>query len=148
MHLVRLIYASRPAHELSMDQIDAILEASVRKNSSAGITGILCYEGGYFLQCLEGSRDAVNELYRTIVRDERHHDAMLLQFGPIGARDFGSWAMGFVSSLSHEQAQILRHSLNEVFNPFTMTGENAHALLLELSKTMPMIPGRIPAVRR
>ena len=59
--LVRLLYASR-AVDTQPDAIDGILAKSRQFNPSSGITGILCYGGGIFLQAIEGGRNAVSEL--------------------------------------------------------------------------------------
>ena len=59
--LVRLLYASR-AVDPSPDVIEDILAQSRQFNPSCGITGILCYGGGIFLQALEGGRMAVSDL--------------------------------------------------------------------------------------
>src|SRR5450830_398431 len=60
--LVRLLYASRVVDN-SPAAIDAILAQSRQHNPGSGITGVLCYGGGIFLQAIEGGRSAVNELY-------------------------------------------------------------------------------------
>ncbi|MFZ9322948.1 MAG: BLUF domain-containing protein, partial [Hylemonella sp.] len=63
--LVRLLYASR-AVDTSPASIETILSQSRQYNPIYGITGILCYGGGIFLQAIEGGRDAVSELYGQI----------------------------------------------------------------------------------
>jgi len=80
--LVRLLYASR-AIDTSPDAIDAILSQSRQYNPSSGITGILCYGGGIFLQAIEGGRTAISELYGHIQRDPRHKNVALLQYEEI-----------------------------------------------------------------
>ncbi|MBM3387082.1 MAG: BLUF domain-containing protein, partial [Betaproteobacteria bacterium] len=47
--LVRLLYASR-AVDPRQETIEAILAQSRQFNPSCGLTGILCYGGGIFLQ--------------------------------------------------------------------------------------------------
>ena len=51
--LVRLLYASR-AVDPSAEAIEAILTQSRHYNPTCGITGILCYGGGVFLQARNG----------------------------------------------------------------------------------------------
>jgi hypothetical protein len=53
--LVRLLYASR-AVDTSPGAIESILSQSREHNPASGITGILCYGGGIFLQAIEGGR--------------------------------------------------------------------------------------------
>jgi len=57
--LVRLLYASR-AIDTSAGAIEAILAQARQYNPTCGITGILCYGGGIFLQAIEGGRMAVS----------------------------------------------------------------------------------------
>jgi hypothetical protein len=51
--LVRLLYASRVV-DARPESIESILSQSRQFNPASGITGILCYGGGIFLQALEG----------------------------------------------------------------------------------------------
>ena len=68
--LVRLLYVSR-AVDTSPEAIEAILTQSRQHNPASGITGVLCYGGGIFLQAIEGGRSAVSDLYGHIQRDPR-----------------------------------------------------------------------------
>ena len=85
--LVRLLYASR-AVDTSADAIDAILSQSRQHNPSCGITGILCYGGGIFLQAIEGGRMPVSALYGHIQKDPRHKDVALLHYEEITERQW------------------------------------------------------------
>src|SRR5690606_19121596 len=51
--LVRLLYVSRAADN-SAKAIEGILEESRQHNTANGITGVLCYGAGIFLQAIEG----------------------------------------------------------------------------------------------
>jgi hypothetical protein len=73
------------------------LATSRTHNPACGITGILCYGAGIFLQAIEGGRGAVSELYNHISRDPRHKDVVLLDFEEISERRFGGWTMGQVN---------------------------------------------------
>ncbi len=55
-----------------------ILRKSKANNPALGITGVLCFSEGIFLQVLEGGRSAVNRLYNRIAADPRHTDVELL----------------------------------------------------------------------
>jgi hypothetical protein len=54
--LVRLMYASRAADSVNSDVLAAILKKSKSNNPPIGVTGVLCFSGGIFLQVLEGGR--------------------------------------------------------------------------------------------
>ena len=94
--LVRLIYASR-AVDPNEAVIEDILSQSRQFNPVSGITGILCYGGGIFLQALEGGRSCINDLYGHIQTDVRHKDVVLLHYEEITERRFGGWTMGQVN---------------------------------------------------
>ncbi|MBN2840596.1 MAG: BLUF domain-containing protein, partial [Coriobacteriia bacterium] len=96
MGLVRLTYASRLMPELGPSDLWDILKTAREHNSAAFITGMLCYDAGSFLQCLEGERDTVNALYRAIIADSRHSDVTLLEYGEIEHRIFSRWAMAYL----------------------------------------------------
>ena len=65
--------------DTSPQAIEAILAQSRQHNPVSGITGILCYGDGIFLQCIEGGRMQVSELFGSIQRDPRHKDVALLE---------------------------------------------------------------------
>ena len=54
--LVRLMYASRALPAVDQEELLAILKKSKVNNPKAGITGVLCFSEGIFIQVLEGGR--------------------------------------------------------------------------------------------
>lgn len=132
--LVRLLYASR-AIDISPDAIDAILSQSRQFNPSSGITGILCYGGGIFLQAIEGGRAAISELYGHIQRDARHKDVELLQYEEISERRFAGWTMGAVNVAKINASILLKYADKPELNPYTVSGKVSLALLEELMAT-------------
>ena len=82
--LVRLMYASRALPAVDQEALVAILRKSKANNPGTGITGVLCFSEGIFLQVLEGGRAAVNQLYNRIATDPRHNDVTLLCYEEIG----------------------------------------------------------------
>lgn len=136
--LVRLLYASR-ALDTSADAINAILAQSRQYNPTCGITGILCYGGGIFLQAIEGGRMPVNELYGHIQRDPRHKDVALLHYEEISERRFGGWTMGQVNLLKLNHAVLLKYSEKPELDPYSVSGKVSLALLEELMATAAII---------
>ena len=137
--LVRLLYASRPVAPLTTEVVDSILAQSRAHNPKLGITGILCYSHDLFLQVLEGSRDAVCELYNTIVRDERHDHVRILSYKEIAERRFGNWTMGHVDVTTVNPSLLLKYAELPVLNPFSCSGKASLALLDELLATAAVI---------
>jgi len=137
--LVRLLYASRPVAPLTTEVVDSILAQSRAHNPKLGITGILCYSHDLFLQVLEGSRDAVCEMYNTIVRDDRHTHVRILSFEEIAERRFGNWTMGHVDVTTINPSLLLKYAELPVLNPFTCPGQASMALLDEFLATAAVI---------
>ncbi|MCP5266805.1 MAG: BLUF domain-containing protein [Burkholderiaceae bacterium] len=144
--LVRLIYASSADSALTPADVDAIVSRSTRHNAQDGITGALCHDGHRFLQVLEGGRDEVNRLYAQIIRDSRHHDVVLLDYAEITARRFDGWTMGRVNLSKVNPSVLLKYGARASFEPQTMSGRVAIALLEELISTA-AIAGRTDAGR-
>jgi hypothetical protein len=132
--LVRLLYASR-AVDTSPEAIEAILTQSRHHNPECGITGILCYGGGIFLQALEGGRMAVSELFGHIQRDPRHKDVMLLHYEEISARRFAGWTMGQVNMSKINTSILLKYAEKAELDPYSVSGNVSLALLEELMAT-------------
>lgn len=132
--LVRLLYASR-AVDTSAGAIEAILAQSRQHNPVSGITGILCYGGGIFLQAIEGGRMAVSELYGHIQRDARHKDVALLHYEEISERRFSSWTMGTVNMSKLNHSILLKYSERAELDPYSVSGKVSFALLEDLMAT-------------
>jgi Sensors of blue-light using FAD len=105
-----LIYVSAARRPFDTAQLAAVLEQSRRNNAKVGVTGILLYEGGSFLQVLEGEREVVEALYQRVAGDDRHYRLQRLRARPIATRSFAAWTMGFVS-LDPKLALPQRHAL-------------------------------------
>ena len=137
--LVRLMYASRAVDPLDQDALVAILRKSKANNPTQGVTGVLCYSGGIFLQVLEGGRSAVNQLYTRIVSDPRHTRVELLSYEEIGERRFAGWAMGQVDMSRLNPALLLKYSESATLDPYAVSGAVSMALFQELMATASIV---------
>ena len=136
--LVRLLYASR-AIDTSPDAIEMILAQSRQHNPECGITGILCYGGGIFLQAIEGGRMPVSELYGHIQKDVRHKDVVLLHYEEISERRFGGWTLGQVNMSRINASILLKYAEKPELDPYSVSGKVSLALLEELMATASII---------
>jgi hypothetical protein len=97
--LHRLVYYSKnrisSVHHTD-GEIQSILSAARRNNSSCGITGALIFNSGIFAQVLEGELRAIETIFEKIQRDERHGEVQVLAFEKTPARTFPGWSMGYV----------------------------------------------------
>jgi hypothetical protein len=136
--LVRLLYASR-ALDSSAQSIEDILSKSRQYNPTCGITGILCYGGGIFLQAIEGGRMAVSDLFGHIQKDVRHKDVVLLHYEEILERRFGGWTMGQVNMSKINTNILLKYAEKPELDPYSVSGQVSLALLEELMATASII---------
>jgi hypothetical protein len=136
MLLTRLIYASRAADALTPADHEQILASSKRNNAKVGVTGVLAFGAREFLQCLEGSREAVNATYNRILSDPRHQDVQLIDCREIDQRWFGEWGMHGLPPSRLTRQRVLRYSDRELFTPTRMAAANVIALLADLASEM------------
>jgi hypothetical protein len=132
--LVRCLYASRAHKPVGDTVLDTILRQSRRKNPEQGITGMLCFANGIFVQVIEGGRAEVSRLLGTIFRDDRHTGLEVLSFEEIPERRFGNWTMGQVNMASVNPALLLKYSEKAELNPFSNRGGATLSLLLEIAE--------------
>ena len=71
------------------------MEQCRSKNARLGITGMLLYKDGNFMQVLEGEDSVVRQLAAEIELDRRHKNFTILTEEPIVQRQFGDWSMAF-----------------------------------------------------
>ena len=133
--LVRLMYASRAVPAVDQEELISILKKSKANNPKAGVTGVLCYSEGIFMQVLEGGRVAVNLLYNRIASDARHSDVVLLHYEEIAERRFAGWSMGQVNMARLNPALLLKYSECARLDPYSVSGKVSMALFEELVAT-------------
>ncbi len=94
-------------------QLDRILAAAHRRNLAAGITGMLMYYGGEFIQILEGPKQSIHQTFENHISKAAGHTAVnIVCRNEISNRSFGDWTMGFIGSAEIES--IIHFSLSGV----------------------------------
>ncbi|WP_022728487.1 BLUF domain-containing protein [Fodinicurvata sediminis] len=93
--LTLLLYVSSANNLMGEDHLVDILRTSRRNNRKRGITGMLLYVEGNFMQVLEGPKAEVSALKKTIGNDTRHHGMTEILNLPAEKRLFDNWSMGF-----------------------------------------------------
>jgi len=98
--LVEILYCSvSVAPHLSNVDLDHILVSARRRNLEEGITGMLLYYRGEFVQILEGRKKSVENVYeKFICPDPRHTSLNKVLENAIPYRSFSEWSMGFVGA--------------------------------------------------
>ena len=98
------VYASSATQPFSGEELRALLQQSRRNNAALGVSGMLLYKNGNFLQVLEGREATVRGLAVKIQRDPRHTDVTTLLEGFENEYQFPDWSMGF-QDLESEEAK-------------------------------------------
>ncbi|QTH63036.1 BLUF domain-containing protein [Psychrosphaera ytuae] len=93
VNLYQLLYKSYATRPLSVEEFaDLLVDARV-KNDSLGVTGILLYKNGVFIQLMEGEKRNIDTLYDVIKQDPRHTQLECLYYQPANERACKNWAM-------------------------------------------------------
>ena len=130
--LVRLMYVSRASDSVNQNELVAILKKSKATNVGIGVTGVLCFSAGIFLQVIEGGRSAVSALYNKIATDPRHHDVVLLSYEEVTERSFAGWSMGRANLARLNPSLVMKYSETALLNPYAVSGKMSMALFNEM----------------
>lgn len=97
MPIRRLLYTSasclEPTELTVEEQVGDIVQQAARRNKKAGITGLLVFVEGQFIQILEGESTAVEATFERICCDFRHAQVKLVDLVAVKERLFASWSM-------------------------------------------------------
>jgi hypothetical protein len=93
--VLSMAYLSSASYEHSDDDLANLLLHSRANNARNGLTGMLLFRDGQFLQILEGPEDAVRDRYARIAADPRHHGVHKLMDTAVTERQFPQWTMGY-----------------------------------------------------
>ncbi len=129
--LYSVLYCSHASPTMDEAGMAEIIETSRRNNPACGITGLLVYGGGMFLQWLEGPREPVTALMATLAADPRH-DAIVRLYAIEGVRErlFPDWDMEQV-----EPEDIRELLLDQLGMAGNVKHAEAISLLLQLLET-------------
>lgn len=139
-NLIQIIYISRSTFESTElvngiePNVARILMKSRTNNKERGLVGVLYFGDGCFFQCLEGEEEAVDRLYATLLKDERHKDLELLSRKPIEALSFSDWAMKYVP-LESKMMALLKANGHDSFNPYIFNQSMTDSVLQLLHST-------------
>jgi Sensors of blue-light using FAD len=128
--MLQIVYTSTANQEFSSADLERLLAGARRRNKTVGVTGMLVFHDGIFLQALEGEKRAVNEIFASIQGDARHYDLTVLHRGPgREQRVFGDWSVGFTDFTSATDLLKGVMRLNERLRIKDLDGPRAIELL-------------------
>jgi hypothetical protein len=96
MSLKSLTYTSLARLDLDAGDLEAIHRTAREVNALEGITGLLIFNGTHFLQIIEGSPEAIDDLVERLRRDPRHNGFEIRDERAIEQRSFPDWSMELV----------------------------------------------------
>ena len=103
MSINQLVYMSQATRKMSAEALADIQKTAKNNNQTMDVTGSLFYNGGWFLQVLEGPLDTLQALYNKIEKDPRHKNSRILYNEPAKFRTFTRWSMN-MTNLDDRQA--------------------------------------------
>jgi hypothetical protein len=92
-NLIRLTYVSTFYPFVTDDTISNLVAKAAEFNREHHITGVLAVEGARVCQILEGPTEAVDALFASIQRDDRHHTVVQIEHRVINKSSFEDWGM-------------------------------------------------------
>lgn len=95
IQLLTLSYRSVVHRPFGDDDWLSLVDTCVRRNRDLGVSGILLFDGTFFLQSLEGPMNEVSALFSRIRADGRHHDVIPFGVSRIAARRFDGFLSGY-----------------------------------------------------
>ena len=93
--MTSLTYVSSATHPFTNRELATLLAKCRESNSRNGITGMLLYKDGTFMQVLEGPPAIVKRRFMDIRLDHRHEGLITLTEQVIETRKFSDWSMAF-----------------------------------------------------
>ncbi len=96
MKLTSVTYTSLARLDLQTSDLEDIHRSARESNALEGITGLLVFNGTHFLQIIEGSETAIEELVERLRKDPRHTGFEVRDQRKVDARSFPDWSMELV----------------------------------------------------
>ena len=116
--MIQIAYISSATQPMSQPALLDLLQSCREHNADRGVTGMLFYCNGTFLQVLEGEERVIDELLDVIDQDPRHTGIQIIQRKAIQHREYSDWSMGFqrVSERDLQHIEGLRDFSEKDFN--------------------------------
>jgi Sensors of blue-light using FAD len=96
LRLKTLTYTSRARLDLQDADLAAIHDTARHLNALDGISGLLLFDGARFLQIVEGTEDAIDNLVERLRMDSRHSAFEVRDERYLEQRSFPDWSMEMI----------------------------------------------------
>jgi hypothetical protein len=129
----QLIYVSEGTSQDNVKAGIEIAKFASEFNSSVGISGILVVHKAYFMQCIEGERAIINQLFQKICQDRRHKNIQLTSYRSIEKRSFSDWSMRAFEENLENRHFYFSFSSSLIFNPYSLSSKACLVYLRDLA---------------
>ncbi len=93
--MISIAYLSSAVFPFNEATLPDLVDQCQRNNERLGVTGILVYSDGNFMQVIEGADLPTYALYDRIKLDARHRGVTTVHQQFIEVREFGGWSMAY-----------------------------------------------------
>ncbi len=93
--MVSITYVSSAISQFNETRLLDLVAQCQSNNERLGVTGILVYSDGNFMQVIEGADLVTDALYERIKLDARHRGIVTVHQQRIEFREFQGWSMAF-----------------------------------------------------
>ena len=104
--MIQVTYVSCVSAPLPRAELLTLLLQCRTNNAERGITGMLLYSRGTFLQTIEGDEAVIDPLVEQIWEDDRHQDIRLISRQVVTKRQYSDWSMGFAEITDQSLLQL------------------------------------------
>jgi hypothetical protein len=134
MPIFHLLYMS-VASPMTPSTLDDILDVSERNNAKCGLTGLLIFRLGHFIQLLEGAQADVLATFEKIAKDRRHSGTRQVLTFESAERLFPQWRMGHIrdGAITRTLYAAIKAIYASPANPSGDAGGDALAILRAFS---------------
>lgn len=132
--MIRLTYISRYNPKNPPIELARILEQAQKNNIRRAITGVLIINEDFFIQSIEGTRPAINELLRALVKDKRHFSLQIIDCIEVIERRWQKWSMKYLTLSEQNKDEVFKLTAGTAFNPYLMSSAQITKMIDALSK--------------
>jgi hypothetical protein len=105
----QVIYISNAVNLMDDDELIDLLQKARIKNLELEITGVLLYSLGTFIQVIEGPKNNIDAVFKSIEHDPRHKNIIKLVDKQESKRTFPDWSMGFSPVKPYKTKELLSY---------------------------------------
>lgn len=109
-----ICYKSHPRGNRTILGNMALLDESKKRNDTIGVVGILVVHEDAFLQIIEGESQKIDDLFNSILKDNRHKDITVILNEPIKEYTFNSFEVDYSVLQNIDSLYALQEYVNHL----------------------------------